>query len=208
MPGAKRRDDAVEHRRRRCPRDQREHVEVARDQRLPAAHEERPAAPTAPPASRTRTASSSTASGRPSRAGRRDGRPSRARTTGSASASADPEAPRHVGEFGIGPGLGGRNLGLERHAADRAGAGPDLPDLADASGRCRSAPSAPGVGARASAPRYFSRIGDELGAAAGRAEIIGVAAMLVRGASRCADRPSCRRPDRVAPRVGLMSWLS
>ena len=42
---------------------------------------------------------------------------------------ADPEAARHVGELGIGPAVGGRELGLERHAADRAGAGADLPDL-------------------------------------------------------------------------------
>ncbi len=42
---------------------------------------------------------------------------------------ADPEAPRHVGEFGIGAAIGGHQFGFERHAADRAGARPDLPDL-------------------------------------------------------------------------------
>ena len=41
----------------------------------------------------------------------------------------DPEPPRHVGELGIGPRVGRHQLRLERHAADRAGAGPDLPDL-------------------------------------------------------------------------------
>ena len=49
--------------------------------------------------------------------------------TGTVSASADPEAPRHVGEFGIGTGIGGHGLGFERHAADRAGAWTDLADL-------------------------------------------------------------------------------
>ena len=42
---------------------------------------------------------------------------------------ADPEPPAHVEEFGIGPGLGGGQLGLERHAADRTAARPDLADL-------------------------------------------------------------------------------
>src|SRR3546814_10697401 len=33
----------------------------------------------------------------------------------------DPEAPRHIDEFGTESGLGRRDLGFERHAADRTG---------------------------------------------------------------------------------------
>ena len=42
---------------------------------------------------------------------------------------ADPEAARHVGEFGIGRRIEACHLGLQRHAADRAAAGTDLADL-------------------------------------------------------------------------------
>ena len=42
---------------------------------------------------------------------------------------ADPEAARHVGKFGIGRRIEAGDLGLQRHAADRAIAGTDLADL-------------------------------------------------------------------------------
>ncbi len=41
----------------------------------------------------------------------------------------DPEPPRHVRNLGIRRGFGGGQLRLQRHAADRADAGADLPDL-------------------------------------------------------------------------------
>ena len=109
---------------------------------------------------------------------------------------ADPEAARHVGEFGIGATVGGRDLRLQRHAADWAGAGADLPDL----GMHRA-----GVG-RAFDHRLgsffffgeiFLRISDELSAAARIAKIIGVAAIVgamlggVRIDRHAADRIDC-----------------
>ena len=76
--------------------------------------------------------------------------------SGTVSASADPEAPRHVGEFGIGSALGGDDVRLERHAADRAGARAVLPDLRmhrAGVDRARPAPARP---CAARGERYFS----------------------------------------------------
>jgi len=42
---------------------------------------------------------------------------------------ADPEPAREVGEFRVGSRLGARQLGLQRHATDRAAPGSDLADL-------------------------------------------------------------------------------
>ena len=117
-------------------RDQREHVEVARDQRLRSRARRTASRPTAPPAWRRRTECSSTAPARPN--ARPKCPPISSTITGNGERKADPEPARHVGEFGIGAAVGGGDLRLQRHAADRAGAGADLPDLADASGRCRS----------------------------------------------------------------------
>ena len=50
---------------------------------------------------------------------------------------ADPEAPFHVGEFGIGLRFGGDRQRLQRHAADRAAARARSGGPRDASGRCR-----------------------------------------------------------------------
>ena len=77
--GRERRDDAVEPGDAGAHRDQREHVEVARD--APTASRARRTAsrPTARPASRRRAAASWTASGRSNGAGRRGARPSPAR---------------------------------------------------------------------------------------------------------------------------------
>ena len=97
-------------------------------QRLPAAHEERPAGPQH--------------DGR----GERELNPVRQRRIDQAMAAdemaahfqhdgrqreheADPEAARHVGEFGIGRRIEARDLRLQRHAADRAASGADLADL-------------------------------------------------------------------------------
>ena len=55
----------------------------------------------------------------------------------------DPEPPRHIGEFGIRRIVERDLLGLQRHAADRATARPDLPHLrmhrtgVDGAGGCR-----------------------------------------------------------------------
>ena len=54
----------------------------------------------------------------------------------------DPEAPRHVDEFGARAGRFRRRLRLQRHAADRAVRRDGPAGSADASGRCRSRPPA------------------------------------------------------------------
>ena len=121
-------DDAVDIGDTGAHRDQREHVEIARQQRLPAAHEEWPA--------------------RPEHHGRgedqlnpvRQGLVDPAVTADQVTAhfqhhrrqrqrAADPEPPCHVGELGIGRRIEARDLGLQRHAADRATTGADLADL-------------------------------------------------------------------------------
>ena len=150
----KRRHDAVDVRDAGAHRDQREHVEIARDQRLPAAHEERRA--------------------RPQHHGRgeRELNPVRDVLGDEAMSSdqvrshlqdeyrrgqrkADPETAGHIGEFGIGAGIGGGDLRLECHAADRAGAGADLADLRmHRAGVDRAGGNV--VVPRRARPRYFS----------------------------------------------------
>ena len=89
---------------------------------------------------------------------------------------ADPEPPRHVGELGVGRRVQARDLRLQRHAADRAAAGTDLADL-----RMH----------RAGIDGAFRRLGfwlalveillgrsGEFGPAAGRAEMMGFAAVV------------------------------
>ena len=112
---------------------------------------------------------------------------------------ADPEAPRHVGELGIGRVVEARDLGLQRHAADRAASGTDLADL-----RMHRAgvDRALGRGGFRLAVLFeiFFRIGGEFGAAAGRAEMKGLAADSRSDACWSRDRRSCRRRDRSALR--------
>src|SRR5712691_6757834 len=121
------RDDAVDPGHSRAQRDQREHVEVAGEDRAPAAHEERPAGPQHD-------------------GGRKDElQPVRQipaeqhvqirqmpahlqRDHGDRQDETDPEPPSHVDELGIGASFSGK-LRLQRHAADRAMAGADLADL-------------------------------------------------------------------------------
>ena len=100
---------------------------------------------------------------------------------------ADPEPARHVDEFGVRPGLGGRHHRLERHAADRARARPDLPDLrvhrAGVDRAFRNRPARrPALGRR----EIALRVGEELVAASGRAEIVRPRRHARHGASRCA----------------------
>jgi hypothetical protein len=90
----------------------------------------------------------------------------------------DPEAPAHVDQLFVRSAIRGRQHGLQRHAADRAGAGPDLADLrvhrAGVDRACRNA--------RRALPRgleILRRIGLEFGEAAGGTEIVGPAGMLV-----------------------------
>ena len=172
------RDDAVEPRHAGAHRDQREHVEIARDHRLPAAHEEWPATP------------------EHDRSGEKELDPVRPGLVdqhveiGEVSAhlqhhdrdrqhEPDPESPRHVGELGIGPGFGGDELRLERHAADRAGAGSHLTDLgmhrAGIDGAFRDGL----LLLRLPRGEVLGRIGSEPGQASGRAEVICATGMIV-----------------------------
>ncbi len=101
---------------------------MARYQRLPAAHEERPAAPHDDGCGENKLD--------PVRQGWVD--PAVAANEMAAhlqhhrrhgQRKPDPEAPRHVREFGIGRRVEAHDIRLQRHAADRAASGADLPDL-------------------------------------------------------------------------------
>ena len=163
-------------------------------QRLPAAHEERPARPQH---DRRRERELDPVRQRlidRSRARRRCARPSPARTP-AASARAPIQKRRVMSAV--------RDWARCRRSRSRA------PAPCRRSGRSPGRPAGSrmhraGVdrafrhrlgGARALV-EIFRRIGGEFGAAAGRAEIIGVALDARGGAWRCADRPSCRRQDR------------
>ena len=88
----------------------------------------------------------------------------------------DPEPARHVDKLGVGPGLGAGLDGLQRHAADRAGAGAHLPDLgmhrAGVDGTLGDR-----LGRRRLRSKVFCGSGDETVAAASRAEIVRPARM-------------------------------
>ena len=129
-------------------------------------------------------------------AGRTDARPFPARRPGPSARGRSRTAASCRASSGLGPVSAVGELRLQRHAADRAGAGADLPDLrvhragVDRAFRHRRGRLAVGR------LEIFRGVGGELGAAAGRAEIIGLALMAVAVRRRRADRPSCRRPDR------------
>ena len=121
------RERAVRPRDHRPHRDQREHVEVARQDRLVGAHDEGPAGP------------------QHDRRGEDELQPVRPRLTdeiqaehmlphfqhehGNGQRERDPEPPRHIGELRIGTAVGGHHVRLKRHAADRATPRPGLPHL-------------------------------------------------------------------------------
>ena len=169
-------NEAVEIGHAGADRDQGEHVEIAREQRLPAAHEERPARPDhhgrgedqLNPVRQGRVDPAVTADQMTSHL--EDHRRKRER-------EADPEAPRHVGEFGIGRRIEARHLGLQRHAADRAASGADLADLRmHRAGIDRAFRR---LGLRPAVAEIGVGVGGEFGAAAGRAEVMGCAVMVV-----------------------------
>ena len=133
---------------------------------------------------------------RRSRGRRRCARPSRARPPGRVSAR--PIQNRRVmsASSGLGPVSAVAHLGLERHAADRAGAGADLADLrmhragVDRAFRHRRR----GAFVRACPDIWRDRRRTWCGSRPSRNNRRGRDAR--GGAWRCADRPSCRRPDR------------
>ena len=120
-------DHAVEPGHAGAHRDQREHVEIARHDRMPAAHEKRRAGPQ---------------HHRRRQHQRNPVRPWHRQQMHQAEMAAhlehehrngqrqrDPESPGHVDQFGIWRIVERDLLGLQRHAADRATAGTDLPHL-------------------------------------------------------------------------------
>ena len=169
-------DQAVEPGHAGAHRDQREHVEIARHQRLPAAHEERPACP------------NDDGRGEHKLDPVRQGLVDPAVTADQVAAhlkdhrrerkhEADPEAARHVGEFGIGRRVEAGYLGLQRHAADRAIAGTDLADLRMHRAGVDRAFRYGGFRGLLLRDRPCG-IGGEFGSAAGRAEMKGFAAVV------------------------------
>ena len=183
-------------------RDQREHVEVARHERLPAAHEERPAGPQhdrrrqheLQPVRQLLADQRCRSNEMPAHL-QHDDRQRRARARSRTAASCRPA--RDWARLSA-----RRQLRLERHAADRAGARARPGGSRDASGRCRSCLPAPARRRRCAGLEILRRIGHELGAAAGRAEVVGAAAawswrcgVVVRIDRHAADRIDgvCRR---------------
>ena len=116
---------------------------------------------------------------------------------------ADPEPPRHVDELGIGAGVGGRRCPA-RAPCRRSGTSPDRPaGSPDASGRCRSCLPAP---APARVPASDTSPGRRRTWCGSRPSRNNRACPCARaGAGVCADRPSCRTPDR-SRRRSLGDW--
>jgi hypothetical protein len=123
-------DEAVEIGGARSERDEGEHVEAAAGDRRPAALKERRAGP-----KDDGGCEHELYPGRePGRhevveAQRRNMAAHLENDDGYGEHEADPEAARHVGEFGIGAGLAGYLERLEGHPADRTAPRPHLPDL-------------------------------------------------------------------------------
>ena len=174
--GRDRADDAVDIGHAGAHRDQREHVEIARDERLPAAHEERPAGPQHHGRCKGKL--------NPVRQCRID--PAVAademaahfeHDRGQREHEADPEAARHVGEFWIGRSVQACDLRLKRHSADRTASRANLADLgmhrAGVDRAFRHGCFRPAVFLQMS-----DGVGGEFCAAADRAEMKGLAVMV------------------------------
>src|SRR3546814_14152087 len=100
-----------------------------------------------------------------------------------------PEAPRNIDEFGTESGLGRRDLGFERHAADRTGSWSRPTDF----GMHRTGPDRGRRHFRLRLPalrKIACRVGNELGAAAGTAEMHGRDVMfgVKSGSASCRER--------------------
>ena len=126
--------------------------------------------------------------------------------TGSGQHQRDPEPPRHVGEFGI-RRLVERNLfRLQRHAADRTTARPDLPHLGmhrAGVDRAGGAPLRRGCPAAFGCRNFSGSASNRSRQRAGKRN--NPAPDTRTDAWRSRARPSCRRPDRSRPRQP--DWL-
>ncbi len=193
-------DDAVDPGDAGADGNQREHVELTRHERAPAAHEERPAGPQHDGRRECQLDDVRPCSARSSRQCRYNVRPFPARRP--AALATRPIQKRRVmsRSSGLGTAVAVDGHGFERHAADRAGAGADLPDF-----RVHRA----GVDRVFIALRQrrrcggrleiFLRIGGKFAAAAGRTKIVGVMPVIV-------AMPALRRIDRhAADRIGCGS---
>ena len=166
--------------------DEREHVEVAGNERMPAPHEKRPAGPENDRSRQRQLEDVIDIWGQPNAevdqmaAHFQHGHRQR-------QYEPDPEPPRHVEQFGIGRRFGRDGDGFERHAADRTGARADLPDFGMHRAGVDRAFHRHGF-RRDAGLEIFLRRGGKFAAAARRAEIIGLIAIVV-------AMPTCRRID-------------
>ena len=168
-------DQTVEERCPHADRDQREHIIVAALQRGPSAFEKRPSGP-----QHDRRGEGELHPGGPTHG--HEVQPHHLATHGKQQQRhredpTHPEAAGKVDQFGVRPLVGARLSGLQRHAADRAGAGGIATDL-----RMHRAGPDPGCRCHRSGCRLrrqiFCGIGDELRPAVGAAEVIGSAIVL------------------------------
>ena len=173
------RDDAVDPRHAGAHGDEREHVEIARLERRPAALEERPAGPQHDGRREQRAASSSMSAGRAIDGGSMRWPPISSANTGTVSAK--PIQNRRVmsTSSGLGPASADGELRLERHAADRARARARSAGSRDASGRCRSCLPAQAAAYPRLGLQIVRGIGRELLPASGRAEVVRAPVMCV-----------------------------
>ncbi len=158
-------------------RDQREHVEMARDQRLPAAHEEWPARPQYDRCCkckldpvRERRIDQAVAAGEMHAHLEHDRRHRQHRT--------NPEAAAHVGKLGIGRRIQADDIGLKRHAADRTASRTGLSDFGMHRAGIDRARGSGRAFLRLVLVEVFRGVSGEFGAAAGAAEMEGLAAIV------------------------------
>ena len=199
------RDEAVDISDAGSHRDQGEHVEVAGHQRLPAAHEERPARPDHDRCRRDELNPVRQRLVDPAMAA--DQMPAHLEDDcGQRQHEADPEPSGHVRQFGIRCGVQRCHFGLQSHSADRAVAGPDLPDFrmhrACVNGAFRNRLLRRGLGLI----EVGFRSGRELRATACRTEMVGAALVIepVLARRRVDGHPANRVEDFLLFRGRLM----